>query len=126
MTSQPERLDKLKDEEYRPLAIRYTKRDGSEVQYNLGCGLSLKDFALVLVLYIAFYSFLLGFTVLLLKGAIDTADKSTLLWTFNFIGMIFGILTSVAVKIGSKAQDDKKASMLLAEEMEQCNLDILP
>ena len=126
MTSQPERLDKLKDEEYRPLAIRYTKRDGSEVQYNLGCGLSLKDFALVLVLYIAFYSFLLGFTVLLLKGAIDTADKSTLLWTFNFIGMIFGILTSVAVKIGSKAQDDKKASMLLAEEMEQCNFDIMP
>ncbi len=103
-------------EEYHPFAIRLTKGDGSKVEYNLGCGLSLRDLILVLGCYAVFYSVLIGFSSILLKGAIDTADTSTLLWAFFVIGLIFGGLVGVAVKIGTNYQDDLKQRQLEAEK----------
>ena len=105
----------VKYAQYRPLAIRFTRKNGKEISVNVGCGLSLKDLALVIACYLAFYSFLVIFCAVLLKGAMDTSDDSTLLWTFNFIGMLFGIAVSVAVVIGTKAQAEKKAAEQEAE-----------
>ncbi len=114
-TTQSTRSVCLGGEDYRPFAIRLTKGDGSRVEYNLGCGLSLRDLILVLGCYAVFYSGLLGFSSILLKGAIDTAGTSTLLWAFFVIGLIFGGLVGVAVKIGTKYQDDLKQTQLEAE-----------
>jgi len=103
---------------YRPIAIRFTKKNGSEAQCNLACGLTFKDIVLVLACYVTFYSFLLGFCAILLKGAMDTAESSTLLWTFFIVGLMFGGAVAVAIKMGTKAQDEQKAAKRQAEEEE--------
>jgi hypothetical protein len=105
----------LKEQPYQPIAVRFTKQDGTKISYNIGCGLSLKDLALVLGCYVAFYSFLFVFCVILMKGVMDTSDNSTMLWTFNFIGTMFGAAVGIAVKIGTKAQEEKKVAEQQAE-----------
>ncbi len=111
----------MKEEAYRPLAIRFTKSDGTKVSYNLGCGLSLKDLALILGCYLVFYSFLVIFCAILLKGVMDTTEHHTLLWTFNFIGMIFGGVMGIAVKMGTMSQQEEKAATL-EDELKRAKL----
>lgn len=46
-------------------------------------------------------------------------SSDVLLWTFNFIGMMFGAAMGVAIKIGTKAEQDKKAAELEAEKIKE-------
>ena len=112
MSKSPRRSKIDKDEEsYHPLAIKFTKKDGTPKQCNVFCGLSIKDFALILCCYIAFYSFLFGTSILLLKGVMATNESDAFLWGFLYIGILFCIGVMLAVILGSrtkKKQQKKK------------------
>jgi len=92
-------------EKYRPLVIRFTKRDGSRAEYNIGFGHSGRDILLITACYAIFWCSLLAILVLLLKGSMDTTENHTLLWTFFIFGVIFVTLVGGAVNIGSASQD---------------------
>lgn len=109
MSKSPRRSKIDKDEEsYHPLAIKYTKKDGTPKQCNVFCGLSIKDFALILCCYIAFYSFLFGTSILLLKGVMATNESDAFLWGFLYIGILFCIGVMLAVILGSRTKEDKQ------------------
>ncbi len=88
------------EEAYHPLAIRYTKKDGSHAECNICCGLTSTDFILILGCYITFYGFLFGFTALLLKGVIATDETNAFLWAFLIVGIVFcvGVILAVTVR----------------------------
>lgn len=90
------------EEAYHPLAIKYTKRNGTPAKCNVFCGLTAKDFILITFAYIAFYSFLFGVTTLLLKGVIATNESNTFLWAFLVIGVLFCIGIMISVLLGSR------------------------
>ena len=90
------------EEAYHPLAIKYTKRNGTPAICNVFCGLTVKDFILITFAYIAFYSFLFGVTTLLLKGVIATNESNTFLWAFLVIGVLFCIGVMISVLLGSQ------------------------
>jgi hypothetical protein len=92
------------EDDYHPLAIRFTKKDGTPKSCNLCCGLSSKDFILIIGCYTAFYSFLFGFSILLLRGAISTAETNSLLWAFLIVGIVFCVGVAVAVIIGTRTE----------------------
>ena len=111
------------EENYNPLAIRYTKKDGTSAQCNVFCGLSSKDFVLIIGCYVAFYSFLFGISALLLKGVIATDETNSFLWGFLIIGIVFSISVFVAVYLGTrpeetktKKEEDIKPRMTIDEE----------
>lgn len=107
------------DEVYRPLAIRITRGDGSKVEYNLGCGLNVRDLLLVLGLYILFYTALVGFCTLLLKGAMATSKTDTLMWAFFVIGLVFGGIVGLFLMLGKSKRTNLEArkELELDEEM---------
>jgi len=96
------------EEAYHPIALKYKKKDGTPAQCNVACGMSVKDLILVLGCYTAFYTFLFGFSALLLKGVIDTDDTDTLLWAFLVIGILFCVGIGVAIFVGSWTENTKK------------------
>lgn len=97
------------EENYHPLAIHYTKKDGTPSKCDVVCGLNLKDFILIVGCYIAFYSFLFGLSALLLKGVIATNETDAFLWGFLVIGVVFCIGVMLAVLITTRS-DQKKMS----------------
>ena len=116
-------IHRTDEENYNPLAIRYTKKDGTSVQCNVLCGFSSKDFILIIGCYISFYSFLFGISALLLKGVIATDDTNSFLWGFLIMGIVFSISVMVAVFLGTrteemklKKEEDGKARMTIDEE----------
>lgn len=90
------------EEAYNPLAIQYTRKDGTPGKCNVFCGLTTTDFILILGCYFTFYSFLFGFSALLLKGVVETNDKHWLLWSFLIVGILFLIGLFLAIIITSK------------------------
>ena len=63
----------------------------------LACKIDYKNLALVLLFYVAFYSFLYGFYMLLLEGVTATSSvgkQHTLLWTFFYLGIAFTVVVS--------------------------------
>lgn len=66
--------------------------------------------AQILAAYVAFYLFLFVFFCLLLKGAIDTDQKHTLLWTFFYFGVMFCALAGIWVKFGTQENLKKSKS----------------
>ena len=69
----------------------------------------VEDVLLFVAFYAIFFSFLFGFFILLLKGAIDTDDNHTLLWTFFFFGVLFSVIVGGAVTLGvQQAQKEKE------------------
>jgi len=97
------------EEAYHPLAIRYTKKDGSPAQCNVFCGLTSADFISILGCYIAFYGFLFGFTALLLKGAIATDETNSFLWAFLVVGIVFSIGVILAVVVAPKIEQRRSS-----------------
>lgn len=85
-----------------------------------------KNLALVLLFYLAFYSFLYGFYMLLLEGVTATSSvgkQHTLLWTFFYLGVAFTVVVSgitVACQWAEKKDIDRlitgnESSLLLNE-----------
>mmetsp|Transcript_3847 Transcript_3847/g.9810 ORF Transcript_3847/g.9810 Transcript_3847/m.9810 type:complete len:118 (+) Transcript_3847:114-467(+) len=68
-----------------------------------------KNMSLVMIFYIALYSFLAGFYALMLKGVIATSrgGNHTLLWTFFVLGILFTVVVSLAVYV-SQYQEKMK------------------
>ena len=85
-----------------------------------------KNLALVLLFYLAFYSFLYGFYMLLLEGVTATSSvgkQHTLLWTFFYLGIAFTVVVSgitVASQWAEKREIDRlitgSESLLLLNE----------
>jgi len=82
-----------------------------------------KDTLLVVLCYIAFYSFLIGFCVLLLKGAIDSDKNHTLLWTFFVLGIFFVVFVNFAIKIGRDSLEKAKIIKKVLEAKKRQELD---
>lgn len=113
--------DKDKMRGYRPLAIRYTKRDGSIGECDLGCGCDLKDFVIILSFYVVFYGFLSFFFALLLRGAIDTSSTSTLLWAFFVLGVFFVVMMAGAISLGTKEVEKERKERQSGEAKAECS-----
>ena len=73
-------------------------------------GSSIKNLAQILAAYVALYLFLFVFFCLLLKGAIDTDQKHTLLWTFFYFGAMFCTIVGIWVKFGTQENLKKSTS----------------
>lgn len=96
----------------------FTKHSRPIKEWCTGCGNSA-DIILVLTCYTVLWSFLLGFFTLLLKGAIDTDETHTLLWTFFWFGLMFSILVFGATKVGTfEIEREKKEKKKAAEELQ--------
>jgi len=70
---------------------------------------SSKDIALIFAAYLAFYTFLFFFFCLLIKGAIDTDEKHTLLWSFFFFAIMFCTVVGVSVNFGTRYNVERKS-----------------
>lgn len=57
----------------------------------------LPNLGSLLLFYVCFYSFLIGFYLLLLQGVTSTSvgEQQTLLWTFFYLGIAFAFVVSV-------------------------------
>ena len=100
-----EEINKIND--YKPLTLfKYTKKDGTV--HHFGCNNSLEDIIIIITLYITFYSFCIGFFVLALKGAVDTEDSSTLLWSYFYILIMMTALVLGATYFNRKDLNEKK------------------
>jgi hypothetical protein len=73
-------------------------------------GNSSWDIALIFAAYFALYTFLLFFFCLLVKGAIDTDEKHTLLWSFFFFAILFCTIVGFSVKFGTQYNVERKCS----------------
>ena len=94
---------------YKPLAFRYTKRDGTPGECPLGLGNSAQDLVRIFICYVVFYSFLVGMVALMLQGALDTDVKHTLLWAYLVFGLLFSGLVGGAIYVGRKNLNQKKS-----------------
>ena len=74
-----------------------------------------KNLALVLLFYVAFYSFLYGFYMLLLEGVTATSSvgkQHTLLWTFFYLGIAFTVVVS-GITLASQWAEKKEIDRLI-------------
>ena len=74
-----------------------------------------KNLALVLLFYLAFYSFLYGFYMLLLEGVTATSSvgkQHTLLWTFFYLGIAFTVVVS-GITVASQWAEKKDIDRLI-------------
>ena len=108
-----------KEGDYRPLAIRITQDDGSQVEYSFGCGLNFRDLLSILGLYILFYTALVGFCAILLHGAMATRDTDTLMWAFFVVGLVFGGIVGLFLMLGKskRANTESEDDLAIHEEM---------
>ena len=69
-----------------------------------------KNMSLVMLFYIALYSFLAGFYALMLKGVMATSKDGThtLLWTFLVLGIIFTVAVSTTIFVSQYQEKQKK------------------
>lgn len=81
----------------------------------LACKIDYKNLAQVLLFYLAFYSFLYGFYMLLLEGVTATSSvgkQHTLLWTFFYLGIAFTIVVS-GITLASQWAEKKEIDRLI-------------
>ena len=81
----------------------------------LACKIDYKNLALVLLFYLAFYSFLYGFYMLLLEGVTATSSvgkQHTLLWTFFYLGIAFAVVVS-GITLASQWAEKKEIDRLI-------------
>lgn len=81
----------------------------------LACKIDYKNLALVLLFYVAFYSFLYGFYMLLLEGVTATSSvgkQHTLLWTFFYLGIAFTVVVS-GITLASQWAEKKEIDRLI-------------
>lgn len=74
-----------------------------------------KNLALVLLFYLAFYSFLYGFYMLLLEGVTATSSvgkQHTLLWTFFYLGIAFTVVVS-GITVASQWAEKREIDCLI-------------
>lgn len=74
-----------------------------------------KNLLLVLLFYVAFYSFLYGFYMLLLEGVTATSSvgkQHTLLWTFFYLGIAFTVVVS-GITLASQWAEKKEIDRLI-------------
>lgn len=86
---------------------------------------SHRDTLIMIMYYVGFYSFLTGFSTLLLKGAIDSDVNHTLLWAFFVIGVLFVAFVVGAIKIGTDAVEKAKVAQKLAAAISKTNMQLL-
>mmetsp|Transcript_743 Transcript_743/g.822 ORF Transcript_743/g.822 Transcript_743/m.822 type:complete len:116 (-) Transcript_743:364-711(-) len=87
---------------------------------------STKDTIMMLLCYLAFWSFLIGFSALLLKGAIDSDVNHTLLWAFYVIGLLFVSFVTGAIKIGTDAVEKVKIAERQAATIAKMRIELEP
>ncbi len=84
----------LRLENYKPVTLNIF---GYKVP--IFCGQNTEDFVIIVLSYIALWSFILFFISMLLKGAIDSVYRHTALWimfwlfVFSVIGLLFIVYT---------------------------------
>lgn len=114
----PDSIQEVWDaENYHPLVWEY----GDGKTCNIGCGNDVEDILLISSCYLTLWSLLTAFYCMLLKGAIDTDEKSTLLMMYLVFGIIFVSLVGLAVYTGQMQEDEKrkkKAKLGLGEDDE--------
>jgi bacteriorhodopsin len=67
----------------------------------------IQDYLIIIAGYIVFYSFLIGFTLVLLLGAIKTSNEGTVLWSFFFSGVLFYMMVATAICLVSRNNQSK-------------------
>ena len=82
----------------------------------------LKDILVYIGCYVVFYTFLLGFSTILLYGAIATSNDGTVLWSFFYSGIIFSIMIMAAVCLGTRKSNEQERSYQKVEEMREDNI----
>jgi len=87
---------------------------------------SRKDTLIMVLCYIMFWSFLTGFSALLLKGAMDSDVNHTLLWTFFVIGLLFVSLVMGAIMIGTDAVEKVKVAKRQAMAIAKMRIELDP
>jgi len=87
---------------------------------------SKKDTVLMLLCYLAFWSFLIGFSALLLKGAIDSDVNHTLLWAFFVIGILFVSFVTGSIKIGTDAVEKVRIAEKQAVTIAKMRIELDP
>lgn len=113
--AKPPTQEAWKTDKYQPVVWEYAPGKTC----NVGCGNSLEDIFIISSCYISLWSVLVGFFALLLKGAMDTDDKSTLLMMFFAFGIIFVALVALSVITGQIEVEEnrkKKARQGLDED----------
>ncbi|GMI49913.1 hypothetical protein ScalyP_jg10192 [Parmales sp. scaly parma] len=107
--------------DYHPVVWKYTKKDGSVGECPIGCGNDLEDIFLISSCYLSLWSFLMAFYAILLKGALDTDNTSTILFEYLVAGIFFCFLVGGSVVTGQwevQALHDKKKKMGIADDEE--------
>ena len=106
----PDSMDEINAEnDYHPVTMTI----GGTV-YGVGCGNDWEDIFLISACYGSLWSFLVAFFALLLKGAVDSDEKNTLLYMYLTFGVIYVILVGLGVYTGQMQKDElakKKAKM---------------
>jgi len=84
----PESEQQIWDEMgYEPVVWRYKRADGTDGECHVGCGNDWEDIFLITSCYLCLWSLLLAFYGLLLKGALDSDESSTLLMEVSLLPM---------------------------------------
>jgi hypothetical protein len=113
----PDSLEEINAmEKYEPVTMQFAGKT-----WNVGCGNDWEDIFLILTCYGSLWSFLIAFYSLLLKGAIDSDEKNTLLYMYLTFGIIYVSLIGLGVVTGQAAQREqlkKKIKMGLSEDEE--------
>mmetsp|Transcript_5225 Transcript_5225/g.11058 ORF Transcript_5225/g.11058 Transcript_5225/m.11058 type:complete len:275 (+) Transcript_5225:60-884(+) len=114
----PETMEEVWDaDDYHPLVWEY--KPGKTC--NIGCGNDLEDILLISSCYGCLWSFLVAFYALLMKGILDSDEKSTLLMMYLVFGVIYVCMVGLAVYTGQMEEDakrKKKAELGLDEDDE--------
>jgi hypothetical protein len=112
----PESMQEIWDHDnYKPVIWEYYPGKTC----NVGCGNDWEDIFLISSCYASLWSFLVAFYALLLKGILDTDEKSTLLMMYFVFGIIYVCLVGLAVYTGQmevEALRKKKAVLGLGED----------
>ena len=82
---------------YSPFKCIYNRSDRTQCEWNIACYLSCEDLGIICSLFIVLWACLLGIYTLLLKAALDTAEKDTALWIFFAFGVLFTMFVAGAV-----------------------------
>ncbi|GMH93214.1 hypothetical protein TrVE_jg9579 [Triparma verrucosa] len=114
----PESMQEVWDaDNYHPLVWEYSPGKTC----NIGCGNDVEDILLISSCYGCLWSFLIAFYALLMKGTLDSDEKSTLLFMYLVYGVIYVLLVGLAVYTGQMEEDKKKkkrAALGLGEDEE--------
>ena len=101
----PESMEEVWNaENYHPLVWEYAPGK----KCNIGCGNDIEDILLISSCYGCLWSFLVAFYALLMKGILDSDEKSTLLMMYLVFGIIYVFMVGLAVYTGQMEDEMKK------------------